>query len=74
MPPDELARISRTVTSVPVETADELDIALARALELAPDAPIVIAGSLFLVGEARVRLLGAPSDSRRVSDPPAKPR
>jgi dihydrofolate synthase/folylpolyglutamate synthase len=72
MPPDELARIARTVTGVAVDAADDLDAALAIARRYG--APIVIAGSLFLVGEARVRLLGAPADSRRVSDPPAKPR
>ncbi|HEY1552182.1 MAG TPA: Mur ligase family protein [Kofleriaceae bacterium] len=71
MAPEELARIARTVTDVAVDAADDLDAALAIAERYA--APIVIAGSLFLVGEARVRLLGAPSDSRRVSDPSAKP-
>jgi dihydrofolate synthase / folylpolyglutamate synthase len=71
MPPDELAAIARDVTPN-VEVADDLDAALALAGRY--HAPIVVAGSLFLVGEARVRLLGAPSDSRRVSDPSAKPR
>ncbi len=70
-PPDELARIARTVAGIAVDAADDLDAALAIARGY--NAPIVIAGSLFLVGEARVRLLGAPSDSQRVSDPPAKP-
>ena len=32
----------------------------------------MIAGSLFLVGEARVLLLGAPADPVWVSDPPAR--
>jgi dihydrofolate synthase / folylpolyglutamate synthase len=71
MPPDELAQIAQMVTGIAVDAADDLDAALVIARRY--DAPIVIAGSLFLVGEARVRLLGAPSDSRRVSDPSAKP-
>jgi dihydrofolate synthase/folylpolyglutamate synthase len=33
---------------------------------------IVIAGSLFLVGEARTLLLGAPTDPMLVTDPPAR--
>jgi dihydrofolate synthase/folylpolyglutamate synthase len=35
-------------------------------------APILIAGSLFLVGEARTLLLGAPTDPIPISDPPAR--
>ncbi|HEX4454414.1 MAG TPA: cyanophycin synthetase [Kofleriaceae bacterium] len=71
LPPGELAQIARTVTGIAVHAAEDLDAALATARSYG--APIVIAGSLFLVGEARVRLLGAPSDSQRVSDPSAKP-
>ena len=52
------------------ETAPDLATALARARDLG--GPIVIAGSLFLVGEARVLLLGAPADPVWVSDPPAR--
>ena len=33
---------------------------------------IVVAGSLFLVGEARSLLLGAPTDPMFVTDPPAR--
>lgn len=55
-----------------VETAPDLRAAVAAARRL--DAPIVIAGSLFLVGEARAWLLGAPADPIAVSDPPATPR
>lgn len=54
------------------ETAPDLGTALARARALG--GPIVIAGSLFLVGEARVLLLGAPADPVWVSDPPASSR
>lgn len=50
-----------------VETAPDLASALERARALG--APIVIAGSLFLVGEARVLLLGAPADPIVVTDP-----
>ncbi len=44
-------------------------VTLARTL----GSPILIAGSLFLVGEARVAYLGAPADPIATSDPPAKP-
>ncbi|HSS00821.1 MAG TPA: cyanophycin synthetase [Kofleriaceae bacterium] len=56
---------------VDVDTAPDLRAALAAAS--AHRAPILIAGSLFLVGEARTLLLGAPTDPVRVSDPPARP-
>jgi dihydrofolate synthase/folylpolyglutamate synthase len=42
--------------------APDLAAALVLARELAAGAPVVVAGSLFLVGEARVLLLGAPAD------------
>ena len=42
--------------------AADLTAALALARSLARGAPVVVAGSLFLVGEARVLLLGAPAD------------
>ena len=53
-----------------VSFAPDLEAALAAAA--AYDAPIAIAGSLFLVGEARTRLLGAPTDPMLVTDPPAR--
>jgi dihydrofolate synthase/folylpolyglutamate synthase len=53
-----------------VSHAPYLEAALAAAR--GHDAPIVIAGSLFLVGEARSLLLGAPTDPVRLSDPPAR--
>jgi dihydrofolate synthase/folylpolyglutamate synthase len=49
------------------ETAPDLRAALARARQLG--GPIVVAGSLFLVGEARVLELGAPADPIALSDP-----
>ncbi len=68
MSPEALAGELRAVTTVPVETAPDLASALVAAR--GDGLPIVIAGSLFLVGEARVLLLGAPSDPIAVSDPP----
>jgi len=66
--PEALAAIAR-------EVADDVRVApdLRSAVELARTigSPIAIAGSLFIVGEARVAYLGAPSDPVRVSDPPA---
>ncbi|HEX5060632.1 MAG TPA: Mur ligase family protein [Kofleriaceae bacterium] len=50
-----------------IETAPDLATAIARARTLG--SPILIAGSLFLVGEARTLLLGAPTDPVVVSDP-----
>jgi dihydrofolate synthase/folylpolyglutamate synthase len=65
---------------IPVEEAPDLPAALEAARRLGDaiaasgDAiapPILVAGSLFLVGEARVLLLGAPSDPIAVTDPSA---
>lgn len=64
MDPAELARIAGT--SHVAETLVDA-VALARTL----GSPIAIAGSLFLVGEARVLYANAPADPVRVSDPPA---
>ncbi|TMQ03751.1 MAG: bifunctional folylpolyglutamate synthase/dihydrofolate synthase [Deltaproteobacteria bacterium] len=46
---------------------------LAAVFAAAAGAPIVIAGSLFLVGEARTLLLGAPTDPMLVTDPAGPP-
>jgi dihydrofolate synthase/folylpolyglutamate synthase len=55
-----------------VETAPDVPAALARARELAgPDDLILVAGSVFLVGEARAALLGEPGDPVKVTDPVA---
>ncbi|HEY0254678.1 MAG TPA: Mur ligase family protein [Kofleriaceae bacterium] len=67
MEPAELARIANTPHIAP-------DLASAVALARTLGAPIAIAGSLFLVGEARVLYAGAPADPIRVSDPPATSR
>ncbi|CAN5923089.1 folylpolyglutamate synthase/dihydrofolate synthase family protein [soil metagenome] len=68
MAPDELANVIRAVhRSTPVVTAPDLR----RALEAAQGHGdlIVVAGSLFLVGEARTLLLKAPTDPIAISDP-----
>jgi dihydrofolate synthase/folylpolyglutamate synthase len=69
MAPDELAAIARSITAIAVETADDVVAAITRARQLG--SPILVAGSLFVVGEARTALLGATSDPIRLSDPPA---
>jgi hypothetical protein len=53
--------------AMPIQTAPDLASALTTARALG--SPILIAGSLFLVGEARVLLLGAPADPIALSDP-----
>jgi dihydrofolate synthase/folylpolyglutamate synthase len=53
------------------ESAPDLDAAVARARQLG--SPVLVAGSLFLVGEARVRYLGAPADPVMLTDPSAAP-
>jgi dihydrofolate synthase/folylpolyglutamate synthase len=70
--PDSLATICRELVG-DVRSAPDLGsaVVLARSIGTPPGAPIAIAGSLFIVGEARVAYLGAPSDPVRVSDPPA---
>ena len=72
MDPEALAQIARALVpdGVPVEVAP--DLAAADVLARAHHATIVIAGSLFLVGEARVRYLDAPADPIVVTDPPPR--
>ena len=74
---EELATVIRQVyPDLPVETAPDLAHAItaARAHAIAAargrdDGLVVIAGSLFLVGEARTLLLNAPTDPLAISDP-----
>lgn len=55
-------------------SAPELGAALPLARQLAgPRGTVVVAGSLFLVGEARAMLLGADTDPVLLSDPAATP-
>ena len=63
--PEALAAICKTPHHAPDLRAA---VALARSL----GSPVLIAGSLFLVGEARTAYLGAPTDPIATSDPPAK--
>jgi dihydrofolate synthase/folylpolyglutamate synthase len=65
--PAALAAVFAELGGHRVEAAPDLAAALDRARALG--APIVVAGSLFLVGEARVLLLGAPADPIVVTDP-----
>jgi dihydrofolate synthase/folylpolyglutamate synthase len=71
--PDALAVIARELHH-DVTVAPDLDAADALARDRAArlDVSILVAGSLFLVGEARVRYLGAPADPIVVSDPGPK--
>jgi dihydrofolate synthase/folylpolyglutamate synthase len=64
LPPEELASAFGGC-----ETAPDLATALARARALG--GPVLVAGSLFLVGEARVLELGAPADPIALTDPVA---
>ena len=73
MDPAQLAAAFATAPGAPAAIATARDLASAIASAAAQGAPIVIAGSLFLVGEARSLLLGAPSDPVLVTDPPARP-
>jgi dihydrofolate synthase/folylpolyglutamate synthase len=65
--PAALAALAREVTRLPIEEAPELASALVIARRRGRT--IVVCGSLFLVGEARTLLLGAPTDPIAVSDP-----
>ena len=49
--------------------AHDLEAALALSKQLAEGGLVVVAGSLFLVGEVRSRVLGLPSDPAWLSDP-----
>lgn len=80
LPPEELARVAREgVAQLPVEQAGELAAQLpveqagelAAAVEIAARyaSTVLIAGSLFVVGEARTRYLAAPTDPVLLSDP-----
>jgi dihydrofolate synthase/folylpolyglutamate synthase len=69
MDPTALAAVF-AVLGQATEAAPDLRAALAAAA--AHGAPILVAGSLFLVGEARTLLLGAPTDPVLVTDPPAR--
>jgi dihydrofolate synthase/folylpolyglutamate synthase len=69
MDPARLAAAFTAAPGAPVAIAAAPDLAAALVVAATYQAPIAIAGSLFLVGEARTLLLGAPTDPVRVSDP-----
>jgi dihydrofolate synthase/folylpolyglutamate synthase len=74
MAPSPLAAVVRGAGGTAVSTAADVGAALAAARAIAGDAgSIVVAGSLFVVGEARVLLVGGRVDPIEVSDP-APPR
>ena len=78
MPVAELAAIAAELGYPVVDSAPDLASALARARARVaetgrPTDGILVTGSLFLVGEARTLLIGAPTDPIAVSDPAATP-
>lgn len=67
--PGALADVARSSRRA-VHEAPDLAAALALARRLAaPDGAILVAGSLFLVGDARALLLGEPADPVAATDP-----
>jgi dihydrofolate synthase / folylpolyglutamate synthase len=71
MPVDELAHAVRAAApAVPLRRAPDTATALALARERAGEGgAVLVAGSLFLAGEARVLVCGERADPRPVSDP-----
>jgi dihydrofolate synthase / folylpolyglutamate synthase len=69
LPPEQLAAV---FAEAGAKTEHAPDLAAAMAAARLFGGPILVAGSLFLVGEARVMLLGAPADPFVVTDPSAK--
>jgi dihydrofolate synthase/folylpolyglutamate synthase len=73
--PGALAALVRTAGGTDVATAPDVIAGLAAARARAgASGSIVVAGSLFLVGEARVHLVGGPVDPIVVTDPPPPSR
>jgi dihydrofolate synthase / folylpolyglutamate synthase len=69
----EAALAARIPDSLPTETAPDIAAALDRARAIAgPAGLIVVAGSLFLVGEARALLVGGAIDPVVLTDPVGK--
>ena len=72
LPPEELAALVPRDRGRRVEVVVDPGLALARARALVAGAPnglVVVAGSIFLVGAVRARLLNAPVDAIVGSDP-----
>lgn len=62
---DRLAAAAGELLGVRTEAVDDVAAALARAREIAgPDNPVLVTGSLYLVGPARSLLLGHPAAQR----------
>jgi dihydrofolate synthase/folylpolyglutamate synthase len=64
------ARSAAGAGELAITAAPDLRSAVAAAASFGR--PVLIAGSLFLIGEARTWLLGAPTDPMLVTDPPAR--
>jgi dihydrofolate synthase/folylpolyglutamate synthase len=66
VPPDELAKRVGVITDLPVHVATSVEdaIGLAKA-KAGPDGSVLVAGSLYLVGEVRSILLGSPRGGKR---------
>ncbi len=72
--PEALADLARAAGAADVAAAPDVAGAIAAARARAgADGLVVVAGSLLLVGEARVHLLGAPADPFVVTDPAPAP-
>ena len=69
MAPAELARVATAAGAADVTVADDLAAALASAG--AAGERVVVAGSIFLVGEARRIVLGEAANPVAAQDPPA---
>src|SRR5262249_19112607 len=70
-PPEELRRRLDGIAPEST-TAPSVEAALAAALEEAPGEPIIVAGSLYLVGEARSLLLSRPFQWPGADDRPRR--
>lgn len=66
MTPDSLAAVCRRATDRSVDVASHVAAAVSDARRFG--APVLVTGSLFVVGEARVAFAGAASDPIAVSD------
>lgn len=69
-PPESLLRFVSEPQRARVRLVPDVPSALDLAVrEAGPDDLVVVAGSVFLVGEARAHLLGEPTDPVKVTDP-----
>jgi hypothetical protein len=69
--PAVVAAAHQLAPAIPVEAAPDLASAVTAAR--AHGTPVLVAGSLFLVGEARTRYLGAPTDPIVATESLARP-